>query len=87
VPDDLLESDPIDVELFHDGLNDPPIGAPGAITLTFPLQPGQSTPMSITGSGYILSDATPELSPGTRLIRNVQIKFDGKSGPAITKAV
>lgn len=86
VPDDLLESDPLDCELYFDGTKEPPVGDVGSILLTLPLQSGQTTPLIVSGSGYITSDQMPELAAGQRLMRTVQIKFDGKTGPAVTLA-
>ena len=86
VPDDLAQTDMIDIEVYFDGKKSVPLGTVGILTITFPLQAGQSTPFKISGSGYISREETPELAAGQRLIRNVQFKFDGKTGPTITLA-
>jgi len=85
-PDDLADTDPIAVEAYWDFAKAAPVGSVGTITITFALQPGQATPASITGTGYIVDASTPPLAPGQRLIGNLTIKFDGKTGPAFTPA-
>lgn len=86
VPDDLAQVDPIDIEAYFDGTTDPPIGETGSLTITFPLQAGQSTAYKISGTGFFSREETPELAAGQRLLRTLQFRFDGKTGPAITKA-
>lgn len=87
-PDDLLKVDPFDVTVYSDFTKNisGQIGKVGTITLTLPLQPGQSTPARFIGTGFIMRNNNPELSAGTRLTNTLSIKFDGKTGPTFTPA-
>ena len=41
---------------------------------------------TLVGSGFLTSATLPELAVGQKLDGSIQIKFDGKTGPAFTPA-
>lgn len=86
VPDDLLKTDPVQLETYYDGKKTIPTGVCGTMTITFPLLPTETTPATVTGTGFIVDHSKPSLAPGQRLITNLTIQFDGKTGPAFTAA-
>ena len=80
-PDDLKDTDPIELEYFFDGTKAAvPVGTKGTLTIDFPvtadLNPG-STAAELSGSGFIVEATSPTLTPGERLIARLQWKFDG----------
>lgn len=86
-PDDLASLEPLDISVawdFRDPI--PPVGDLGTITLTMPIQTGQATAATIVGSGFITSATFPDLAVGQIMDGTMQIKFDGKTGPAFTAA-
>lgn len=82
VPDDLAKAAPITIQYFWDYKKaEPSLGTVGTITITAPLQSGQTTPLTLSGSGYITRIVQPELTTGQRLMGTIEIQFDGKTGP------
>lgn len=86
VPDDLASIERVAVESFaENGTNW--IGNLKTIctvTITYALAAGETTPAQIAGSGYIAQASEPQHSIGQRPMRNLEIKFDGKTGPTYT---
>ena len=54
------------------------------LTITYALGPNDTTPASITGSGYIAQVSEPQHSISQRPLRSLEFKFDGKTGPTYT---
>lgn len=87
VPDDLLKIDPITVELYGNVKETAPVvGAVPTVTITFPLQSGQTVAATLTGTAIITEFSQPELAIGQRLMSTLGLQFDGKTGPTFTKA-
>lgn len=87
VPDDLASVDPINVELYAGLSATPPVvGAVCTATITFPKQSGQTNAATLTGTAIITAFNQPELSIGTRLMSNLTLQFDGKTGPTFAPA-
>ena len=86
-PDDLMALAPIDIAVAWDWVDPlPPVGTKGTITLTFPLQTGQSVNATLVGSGFITSASFPDLAVGQIMDGTLQVQFDGKTGPTFTAA-
>lgn len=60
-----------------------PSGA-GTFTITMPARTGETTPATITGTGFLTSITPPPLSNGTLQIGTLAWAWDGDTGPSIT---
>lgn len=89
LPGDVAEPGEFEVEYAFDSEEDlPDILVPGTITITLPKAAGQSTAGNLAGSGFIRKrTAMPEFATNGLQIGKLTCKFDGKTGPALTKAV
>jgi len=87
VPGDLTEIGEAQLTLIFDPEYDwsTVVGAIDTLTVTFPLgTPSNTTPASLTGSGFVMSYDLPDLSLNTLAEVTVNFCFDGDTGPTWT---
>jgi hypothetical protein len=61
------------------------VGNVDTLTITFPIgTPTNTSPATLSGSGFITSYSLPDLSTGSLAVVSVTFTFDGETGPAFT---
>ena len=84
---DLQDFSPLGGIVLYDPADPPPIGASRQEwVLTFPTPPTKSSGATITGSGFLVEMATPELVTNELMLGSFQLIFDGVDGPVIIGA-
>lgn len=66
-----------------------PISLPspaGTFTITLPTRSGETTPATVTGTGFATGITPPPLQNGTLQIGTISWAWNGDTGPSITKA-
>lgn len=58
----------------------------GTLTITYRLLTGQSTPASITGTGFITSGPPGQIANNELQENTITFQFNGKTGPTYTPA-
>jgi hypothetical protein len=89
LPGDVAEPGEFEVEYAFDTAADlPECLVPGTITITLPKGVGGTSAGNLAGSGFIRKrSAMPEFATNGLQIGKLTAKFDGKTGPTLTKAV
>lgn len=86
VPDDLADTDPISGEIYFPATVDL-LGQKGkqcTVTITWPVQTGNTIGAKITGTAVITQVGLPRMEAGQRLMCPITLKFDGQTGPTFT---
>lgn len=87
LPGDVSEPGEFEVEFAFDTAKPLADMSVGTITITLPLATGQATAGSLAGTGFIKKrTALPEFVTNGLQIGKLTVKFDGKTGPTLTKA-
>lgn len=87
IPDDLSDTAEAEFEIeFSTTIANPGLGTVETITITWPLQAGQSVAAKIAGTAFISGWDYPELANGQIQYHMVKVRFDGYTGPAFTAA-
>ena len=60
--------------------------AAGTCTITFPARTGETTPASMTGTGFLTGFQAPSMENGSLQVGTVSWMWDGDTGPSITAA-
>jgi hypothetical protein len=87
VPDDLYDAGESSLIFFFDGASSsllPISGAAETITRTFPLRPGQTTPATLVGTGFVTRRKWPDARNSELMQAEGTITWDGKTGPTYT---
>lgn len=85
VPEDLVDSGEIKGNTqFNSGASIPSLGTVETATITFPLRPGQSTPATLAGTGFLTKFTKPKLMNNTKQMSEVEFTWNGKTGPTYT---
>lgn len=79
VPADLIAVSPMTATIRWDNGDVPPLGTVELITITFPLESGESTGATLAGTGFISGRTGPNLVNNTIAEASISIQFDGKS--------
>ena len=89
LPGDVAEPGEFEVEYAFDTEEAlPECLVAGTITITFPKGVGGTSAGNLAGSGFIRKrTAMPEFATNGLQIGKLTAKFDGKTGPTLTKAV
>ena len=89
LPPDDYDPGVFDVEYaFNPTLDHPAVLVKGTITITHPLETGQATAANLAGTGFIMDrTALPEMAQNKLCVGTMRVRFDGKTGPTLTKAV
>ena len=58
----------------------------GTCTVTLPARTGETTPATVTGSGVITSFTPPSLENGVLQVGTIAWRWDGDTGPSVTKS-
>lgn len=75
-PGYVIRHDPIEVQLYWDQDNPPPIeSAAEDIIFKFPPRTGQTNGAKITGKGFISESTTPEMDNETEMVGTFSLKF------------
>lgn len=88
IPGDTIDPGETELEVIFDRRSAlPPINQPTLITQTFPLGPGDATPATLIGSGFITERSVPQMATGTLQIAKVKLRWDAKATlPVFTPA-
>lgn len=86
IPSDLVDAGGFDMEIeFDPSIAFPPItGAAETITITFPLQPGDTVRGTLAGTGFITRVSGPNLALGEIMVATISVKWDGKTDVVLT---
>lgn len=86
IPSDLIDAGGFEMEIeFDPGLAFPPITAAAeTITITFPLQPGDTVRGTLAGTGFITRVSGPNLELGSIMVATIGVKWDGKTDVVLT---
>ncbi len=86
IAEDLVESGEIKgTTQFDTGAAVPTLnGVPETITITFPLRSGQTTPATLAGTGFLQKFSRPKLMNNTIMMSEIEVKWNGKTGPVFT---
>ena len=89
LPGDVIDPGEFEVEYAFDAEDDLAVmETVGTVTITAPLGTGQATAANLAGSGFIMSrTAMPECATNGLQLGKLKVKFNGKTGPALTIAV
>ena len=89
MPGDVAEPGEFEVEYaFDTEAAQPDILVAGTITITFPKGVGGTSAGNLAGTGFIRKrTAMPEFATNGLQIGKLTCKFNGKTGPTLTKAV
>ena len=87
MPGDLAALSPWTVRFQYQGTQGVPTFAVAeTITVTHPTAAGDSTPANIAGTAYVTRRKFPDLEVGVLQIGEVDIVYDGGTGPTVTAA-
>jgi len=76
IPGDLMSLEPISVSVYWDGSSVPPTpGTVQTITIT------DSNSNTLSGTGFITNRSGPTHENNERLVGEITMQFDGKTGP------
>lgn len=86
-PADLKEISPMTAAIRWEQDDVPPIdGTVGLITLSYQLESGESTPATLTGTGFITGRTSPNLANNEIAEGSITFQFDGKATEPTYKA-
>lgn len=64
----------------------PTSAAAGSVVITWPLRTGETTAANYTGTAFITDFTLPTLENGVLQEGEIEIQYDGDTGPSFTKA-
>lgn len=84
-PADLADKGELKFRLqFNSSRAFPDLGVVETATITFPLAPGETTPATLAGSGYLKRHKRPVQNNNQVSKQEFTFKWDGKTGPTFT---
>lgn len=87
MPGDLAELPAFTVSFFFDGTTGcPTFAVAETVTVTHPLAAGGSTAANIAGTAYVIRRKHPDLTTNEMQVGEVDIVWDGGTGPTLTVA-
>ena len=87
IPDDLDSPGEFEISVHFDSSDGlPNTKVVETITITYALKSGETTAGNIAGTGYITKRKFPDIKNGEIMVAKLTIKWDGKTGPALTQA-
>ena len=87
IPTDLEELAPFTVRIQFLGTEGlPTFAAAETVTVTHPLISGGTTAANIAGTGYVVRRKFPDVAVGELMVGEVDVVFDGGTGPTYTAA-
>ena len=88
IPEDLTDPILIELEWLWDTFQVPPtLGTNlGLVTITYPLRPGELTPATRTGSGYVAGIKHPKLANNELQLGMLKVQLDGVTTTTYTKS-
>ena len=86
VPDRIIDPGEIDVTMYLDSNSEPAdiLAGAGTLTITFPLQSGQTTARTLAGTAFATRMKYGDLEQGALTMAEVTFKFDGLTDPTFT---
>ena len=86
IPEDLVDPIEIGAEYLWDTFDTPPALKTdlGVVTITYPLRPGETTPATRAGSGYVSGIKHPTLRNNELQVGMLKVQFDGVTAVVYT---
>lgn len=84
VPDRVVDPGEIDVTMYFTGEPADILAGAGTLTITFPLQSGQTTAGTLAGTAFCTRIKYGDLEQGSLTMAEATFKFDGLTDPSFS---
>lgn len=84
VPDRVIDAGEVDVVMYFSGTPADITAGAGTLTITLPLQSGQTTAGTLAGTAFVTRIKYGDLEQGSLTMAEATFKWDGLTDPAFT---